>query len=123
MFGQCGYHGDKKETLTFDPIPSLPPVKQVRPVSNYPSVHVTIATRPQVACGLDHTLLLTSAGQVLVCGWSADGQTGVGHYDNVCEPTSLDVENIVSIHTCGDSSFAVDGQFKCHVTHYTNSYM
>ena len=67
-------------------------------------------TCPQVVCGLDHTLLLTSVGRVFVCGWSADGQTGVGHYGDVCEPTPLDVENIVSIHACGDTSFAVDGQ-------------
>ena len=30
----------------------------------------------QIACGFDHTLLLTIDGQVLSCGWGADGQTG-----------------------------------------------
>ena len=30
----------------------------------------------QVACGLDHTLLLGHDGRVMSCGWGADGQTG-----------------------------------------------
>uniref|UniRef100_H3CY41 RCC1 like n=1 Tax=Tetraodon nigroviridis TaxID=99883 RepID=H3CY41_TETNG len=29
----------------------------------------------QVACGQDHSLFLTQTGQVLACGWGADGQT------------------------------------------------
>ena len=30
----------------------------------------------QIACGLDHTLLLSTDGTVMSCGWGADGQTG-----------------------------------------------
>ena len=31
---------------------------------------------PQIACGMDHTLLLSDKGEVFSCGWGADGQTG-----------------------------------------------
>lgn len=31
-----------------------------------------------VVCGQDHTLFLTGEGAVYSCGWSADGQTGLG---------------------------------------------
>jgi len=34
----------------------------------------------QIACGLDHTLLLCHDGRVLACGWGADGQNGLGHF-------------------------------------------
>ena len=30
----------------------------------------------QIACGMDHTLLLSDEGGVFTCGWGADGQTG-----------------------------------------------
>jgi len=30
----------------------------------------------QIACGLDHTIVLTEGGQVFSCGLGADGQTG-----------------------------------------------
>lgn len=33
-----------------------------------------------VVCGQDHTLFLTDEGAVYSCGWSADGQTGLGIY-------------------------------------------
>jgi len=42
-----------------------------------------------VTAGQDHTLLLTTAGTVLSCGWAADGQTGQGHYRSSGELTTL----------------------------------
>lgn len=36
----------------------------------------------QIACGMDHTLLLSDEGEVFTCGWGADGQTGLGHFQN-----------------------------------------
>jgi len=41
----------------------------------------------QVVCGLDHTLFLTSTGSVYSCGWGADGQTGLDHYNKCDVPT------------------------------------
>lgn len=35
----------------------------------------------QVVCGQDHSLFLTDKGEVYSCGWGADGQTGLGHYN------------------------------------------
>ncbi|XP_044734121.1 RCC1-like G exchanging factor-like protein [Chrysoperla carnea] len=35
-----------------------------------------------VQCGQDHTHILTKNGEVYSCGWSADGQTGLGHFNN-----------------------------------------
>ena len=35
-----------------------------------------------VECGVNHSLFLTQNGKVYACGWSADGQTGLGHYNN-----------------------------------------
>nr|XP_061818729.1 RCC1-like G exchanging factor-like protein isoform X2 [Nerophis lumbriciformis] len=70
----------------------------------------------QVACGQDHSLFLTKAGQVYACGWGADGQTGVGHHKVCSTPTQVagDLEGVAvqQISTYGDCSLAVseDGQ-------------
>lgn len=65
-----------------------------------------------VVCGQDHTFFLTKSGAIFSCGWGADGQTGVGHYDNVDVPTLVkgDVfgENIVKIASSGDCVLALN---------------
>jgi len=38
----------------------------------------------QIACGMDHTLLLSDEGEVFSCGWGADGQTGE-HAECICQ--------------------------------------
>ncbi|CAG9816997.1 unnamed protein product [Phaedon cochleariae] len=38
-----------------------------------------------IECGQDHSLALTEDGAVFSCGWGADGQTGLGHFDNWAE--------------------------------------
>ncbi|XP_052764495.1 RCC1-like G exchanging factor-like protein [Mya arenaria] len=43
----------------------------------------------KVLCGQDHTLFLTSDGQVFSCGLGADGQTGLETYENVGRPRRL----------------------------------
>ncbi|XP_072029924.1 LOW QUALITY PROTEIN: RCC1-like G exchanging factor-like protein [Amphiura filiformis] len=65
----------------------------------------------QVVCGQDHSLFLTEEGTVYGCGWGADGQTGLGHYDSCSTPTLLagDIqgEKITSIAAFADCCLAV----------------
>ncbi|XP_013914272.1 PREDICTED: Williams-Beuren syndrome chromosomal region 16 protein [Thamnophis sirtalis] len=65
----------------------------------------------QVACGQDHSLFRTEKGDVYSCGWGADGQTGLGHYDIVSVPTKLGGDiagvRITQVTTYGDSCLAV----------------
>lgn len=65
----------------------------------------------QVVCGQDHSLFRTELGEVYACGWGADGQTGLGHY-NICSvPTKLSGDladvNVVHLATYGDCCLAV----------------
>lgn len=66
-----------------------------------------------IVCGLDHSLLLTQNGKVFSCGWSADGQTGLGHFnstDRWCQVLG-DIENekIVKLATKFDCVLALNG--------------
>ncbi|KAM9583319.1 RCC1-like G exchanging factor-like protein isoform 1-T1 [Trichechus inunguis] len=65
----------------------------------------------QVACGQDHSLFLTDKGEVYSCGWGADGQTGLGHYNISSVPTQLGGDlagvNIIQVATYGDCCLAV----------------
>ncbi|KAI5634820.1 regulator of chromosome condensation (RCC1) repeat domain-containing protein [Phthorimaea operculella] len=65
-----------------------------------------------VCCGQDHTLFITESGKVYACGWGADGQTGLGSYDNqgVPAPVKGDIttERIVKIASTGDSVLALN---------------
>ncbi|XP_012382723.1 RCC1-like G exchanging factor-like protein isoform X2 [Dasypus novemcinctus] len=65
----------------------------------------------QVACGQDHSLFLTDKGEVYSCGWGADGQTGLGHYNITSSPTKLGGDlagvTVVQVATCGDCCLAV----------------
>ncbi|XP_026528143.1 RCC1-like G exchanging factor-like protein isoform X2 [Notechis scutatus] len=65
----------------------------------------------QVACGQDHSLFRTEKGDVYSCGWGADGQTGLGHYDIASVPTKLGGDiggvRITQVTTYGDSCLAV----------------
>ncbi|XP_027804337.1 RCC1-like G exchanging factor-like protein isoform X1 [Marmota flaviventris] len=65
----------------------------------------------QVACGQDHSLFLTDRGEVYSCGWGADGQTGLGHYDVTSVPTKLGGDlagvKVVQVATYGDCCLAV----------------
>ncbi|KAJ7370052.1 Williams-Beuren syndrome chromosome region 16 protein [Desmophyllum pertusum] len=51
--------------------------RSIQQFTNIPSIVDNIK---QIACGLDHTLLLSYDGKVVSCGWGVDGQTGLGHY-------------------------------------------
>nr|XP_016800751.1 RCC1-like G exchanging factor-like protein isoform X2 [Pan troglodytes] len=65
----------------------------------------------QVACGQDHSLFLTDKGEVYSCGWGADGQTGLGHYNITSSPTKLGGDlagvNVIQVATYGDCCLAV----------------
>uniref|UniRef100_I3MMB2 RCC1 like n=1 Tax=Ictidomys tridecemlineatus TaxID=43179 RepID=I3MMB2_ICTTR len=65
----------------------------------------------QVVCGQDHSLFLTDRGEVYSCGWGADGQTGLGHYDVTSVPTKLGGDlagvKVVQVATYGDCCLAV----------------
>lgn len=51
------------------------------------------------------------------CGWSADGQTGLGHYKSVSEPSQvggeISNERIIKVAGCVDCVLALNGKSKC----------
>ncbi|XP_074045449.1 RCC1-like G exchanging factor-like protein [Macrotis lagotis] len=68
----------------------------------------------QVVCGQDHSLFRTDKGEVYSCGWGADGQTGLGHYNITSTPTKVGGAivgvNIVQVATYGDFCLAVSAE-------------
>ena len=64
-----------------------------------------------VVAGQDHSLLVTSEGRVLACGWGADGQTGQGHYRSSGElgevRGDLEGEVITKVACAGDCVLAL----------------
>lgn len=66
-----------------------------------------------IECGINHSMVLTEKGQVFSCGWSADGQTGLGHYDNQESMEKLkgdiDGEKIVKVACVADNVLALNG--------------
>lgn len=66
----------------------------------------------QIECGQDHSMFLTEDGELYSCGWGADGQTGLGHYNNQSNPTRVkgDIEgvNIIKVSACADTVLALD---------------
>lgn len=65
----------------------------------------------QVVCGQDHSLFLTDKGEVYSCGWGADGQTGLGHYNITSTPSKLGGDlagvTVVQVATYGDCCLAL----------------
>lgn len=59
-------------------------------------------------------LLLTQSGKVYSCGWGADGQTGLGHYNSEQNLKRVlgDIENekIVKISSKCDCVLAINGR-------------
>lgn len=98
--GQCGrpivedeiYLGGKKVHI----VDSLPPNVQ------------------QIKCGQDNSFMITEDGKIFSCGWGADGQTGLGHYDNQPIPSQVrgDLEGtkIVKVSTFADTVMALDSE-------------
>lgn len=59
-------------------------------------------------------MFITESGKVYACGWGADGQTGLGIYDNQSVPAQVkgDItsEKIVKVACTGDSVLALNGK-------------
>lgn len=99
-FGQCGrpivedevYLGSKKVHI----IDNLPPNVQ------------------QIHCGQDHSFMITEDGELYSCGWGADGQTGLGHYNNQHKPVQVkgDLEGvkIIKVSSFADTVLALDSE-------------
>lgn len=62
-----------------------------------------------VECGQDHTLIITKNGSVYSCGWGADGQTGLGHFNNCTSLSKVggDIENEKIIKLSSRSDFVM----------------
>ena len=64
-----------------------------------------------VVAGQDHSLMVSVTGEVFSCGWGADGQTGLGHYNNCGQPTRLrgDIqgEKVVKVAGAADCVLAL----------------
>lgn len=65
-----------------------------------------------IVCGQDHTIFLSQTGTVYTCGWGADGQTGLGHYNNQYQPElvqgDIKGEKIVRVSSVGDCVLALN---------------
>jgi len=59
------------------------------------------------------SLFITKTGKVYSCGWGADGQTGLGHYNNESQPTIVEGdikdEKIVKVVSSADCVLALNG--------------
>lgn len=68
----------------------------------------------QVVCGADNTLVLVDSGEVYSCGLGADGQTGLGHFGAVAQPTlvrgALAGVRVVQLSCRGDTALAVSSE-------------
>lgn len=67
-----------------------------------------------IVCGQDHSLFLTEDGKLFSCGWGADGQTGLGHYNNQHKPTQVkgDIEGVKvsKVSSSADTVLALDNE-------------
>jgi RCC1-like G exchanging factor-like protein len=65
-----------------------------------------------VTCGQDHSMFLTESGKLYSCGWGADGQTGLGHYNNQSQISLIEGdikgENITKVSSVGDCVLALN---------------
>lgn len=81
--------------------------------SNAPHKVILPGEKPvNVTCGQDHTMILTESGRVFSCGWSNDGQTGIGSYENTAKllPAEGDIKNekIIKLACAGDCVLALN---------------
>ncbi|XP_011864274.1 PREDICTED: Williams-Beuren syndrome chromosomal region 16 protein homolog [Vollenhovia emeryi] len=71
-----------------------------------------------VTAGQDHSILLTETGQVYTFGWSADGQTGLSHYQNEYRPSlvkgDLAGQRIIKVACAADCVLALSDKGKVY---------
>lgn len=63
---------------------------------------------------LYNSILLTETGEVYTCGWGADGQTGLAHYQNEYRPSlvkgDLAGQRIIKVACAVDCVLALSGR-------------
>lgn len=66
-----------------------------------------------IHCGQDHSLFITESGRLYSCGWGADGQTGLGHYNSTYIPSlvqgDISTEKIIKVSSEVDCVLALNG--------------
>lgn len=71
------------------------------------------------------SLFVTELGKVYACGWGADGQTGLGSYENQALPASvkgdITTEKIVKVASTGDCVLALNGEQSLLLTYLKNN--
>ncbi|XP_014219896.1 RCC1-like G exchanging factor-like protein [Copidosoma floridanum] len=102
-YGQCGR-----------PIISNENYLHSKAVSYIPDVRGDKITG--VYAGQDHSMVLTEKGEVYAFGWGADGQTGLGHYNNEYKPSAvkgaIQGQKIIKLACTADCVLALSDQGK-----------
>lgn len=98
-YGQCGRQIVEDEKYSGSQI-----------IHNIP--HLNGAKINSIECGQDHSLFVTENGKVYACGWGADGQTGLGHFNSEWTPSrvlgDIEGENIVKVASTVDCVLAIN---------------
>lgn len=98
-YGQCGRQIVEEEKYSGSRI-----------VHNIP--HLNGAKIKSIECGQDHSLFVSESGEVYACGWGADGQTGLGHFNSEWQPSrvlgDIEGENIVKVSSTADCILAIN---------------
>ncbi|KAJ3642788.1 hypothetical protein Zmor_025543 [Zophobas morio] len=76
--------------------------------------HIDGQTIKDIECGQDHTLAITENGAVFSCGWGADGQTGLGTFNNVSVFSrvkgDIESEHIIKVASRSDFVLALNNK-------------
>lgn len=70
-----------------------------------------------------YSIAITEDGCVYACGWGADGQTGLGHYENVSKFTRVqgDIANERIVKVAGRCDFVIALSGECTLRANLNS--
>ncbi|TPX41222.1 hypothetical protein SeMB42_g05658 [Synchytrium endobioticum] len=73
----------------------------------WPASHGRVHT---IACGLDHTIILTENGSIYTAGFGADGQTGTSSSSDARAFTPIAIPRMTNITTSADANVAWNSQ-------------